>query len=239
MEPSRYFYPHNQYSFIIQRFTEIPSSFEILVQPQDTLQFRLPGAAFCFWALLPTHTGCSAPVLHSAASCSPGSKGGHFRQKTGMDGKGGRSHRKRSYSMRPKNTRILVLKVFSKWQWWMKAFNTIQNNGVVCHSYYLGLTARCRLCTRSNRNFLLRTVKTPEDRCSLHRTQQQNPWWYSPAATSLEWFVFQGTMQGMAGSDCGRTTASGSFHFKKTRLSGLVLAFSPSPELEESGSLEF
>lgn len=148
MEPSRYFYPHNQYSFIIQRFTEIPSSFEILVQPQDTLQFRLPGAAFCFWALLPTHTGCSAPVLHSAASCSQGSKGGHFRQKTGMDGKGGRSHRKRSYSMRPKNTRILVLKVFSKWQWWMKAFNTIQNNGVVCHSYYLGLTARCRLCTK-------------------------------------------------------------------------------------------
>lgn len=148
METSRYFYPHNQYSFIIQRFTEIPSSFEILVQPQDTLQFRLPGAAFCFWALLPMHTGCSAPVLHSAASCSQGSKGGHFRQKMGMDGKGGRSHRKRSYSMRPKNTRILVLKVFSKWQWIMKAFNIIQNNGVVCHSYYLGLTARCRLCTK-------------------------------------------------------------------------------------------
>lgn len=41
MESSRFFYPFNQYSFIIQHSTEIPS-FETQVCLQDALQFGLP-----------------------------------------------------------------------------------------------------------------------------------------------------------------------------------------------------
>lgn len=58
-------------------------------------------------------------------------------------GKGGR------LPVKTKEYHNTCLKIFSKWQWRMKAFAIIQNKRVVCSSYYyLGLTARSRLCTK-------------------------------------------------------------------------------------------
>lgn len=103
MESSRSFYTYNQYSFIIQHLTEIPS-FETQVCLQDALQFGLPGAT----AVSASHTrllkAWTAWLLSER-------KGDHFRQNyASMMGREEEATGKEA-SMNPKSLRIIVWKV--------------------------------------------------------------------------------------------------------------------------------